>query len=140
MNTININQIGVSEQVTRNELFDNSGKIKRSYLPIAASFTPYKCTNASDTPKGVTWTKDDDTTITGTLEASASTTESIYFIPNAGEGYKQYITFRDGEEGSYTYSWDCIDEDSFDPTDIIDKISKLDSSVQALSNLEWKYI
>ena len=56
-------------------------------------------TNASTTPKDVTWDSG-DTTITGTLVASADTTGKFYLLPDTTAGgkdiYAEYVTVEDG--------------------------------------------
>lgn len=69
-------------------------------------------TNASNTPKGITW-YDGSTLITGTLVASRSTMYKIYLVPNSDEPdsdseepddmYREYITMN--PSGS-TYQWE----------------------------------
>lgn len=68
------------------------------------------CTNAADTPYGVTW-DDEGTTITGTLVAADSTMYIIYLVPaqsGTGNIYAEYITIRTGTDPSYTYSWEMM--------------------------------
>ena len=69
------------------------------------------CTNAANTPYGVTW-ESGGTTITGTLVASDSTMYIIYLVPTSGgvgsDGYKEYITVKTGASAPYTYSWEML--------------------------------
>lgn len=64
-----------------------------------------ECTNASNTPQGVTW-DDNGTTITGTLVASASTKGAFYLVPTVTQGGKdvfaEYFTVIKDE----AYSWE----------------------------------
>lgn len=64
-------------------------------------------TDAATTPKGVKWTSG-STTITGTLEASASTEFCIYLVPDSTDvesgSYIEYMTVKNGT----TYSWEPI--------------------------------
>lgn len=70
-----------------------------------------KCTNAADTPYGITW-KDGATTITGTLVAASTTTGKFYLVPSTSpEGkdiYSEYITVIGGTSGSPTYDWEKV--------------------------------
>ena len=68
------------------------------------------CTNAANTPYGITW-DDEGTTITGTLVASDSTMYTIYLVPAANgtnDIYAEYITVRTGTDPSYAYSWEMM--------------------------------
>ena len=65
------------------------------------------CTNAANTPYGVTWTSG-STTITGTLVASADTMYKIYLVPDTNgtnDIYDEYITVN--PSGS-TYQWELF--------------------------------
>lgn len=65
------------------------------------------CTQASDTPQGVTW-ESGGTTITGTLVASADTMYKIYLVPDVNgtnDIYDEYITVN--PSGS-TYKWELF--------------------------------
>lgn len=65
------------------------------------------CTNASNTPKGVTWNSS-GTTITGTLVASADTMYKIYLVPDTNgtnDTFDEYITVN--PSGS-TYQWEMF--------------------------------
>lgn len=86
--------------VTADELFDDNGKIKSDLIPGGTvTYTSIQCTNAANTPQGITWS-DGTTTITGTLVASENTQNNVYFVKN-GENYDQYMTFVDGS----SYTW-----------------------------------
>ena len=73
------------------------------------------CTNAANTPYGVTWIDktdpEDPQTITGTLEASSST-KGIYLVPVDGTSGKnihdEYVTVTGGTEQQPTYSWEKL--------------------------------
>lgn len=73
------------------------------------------CTNAANTPYGVTWIDktdpEDPQTITGTLEASSST-KGIYLVPVDGTSGKnihdEYVTVTGGTEQLPTYSWEKL--------------------------------
>lgn len=64
-------------------------------------------TDAATTPNGVTW-KNDSTTITGTLTASASTEFCIYLVQDSADvesgSYIEYMTVKNGT----TYTWEPI--------------------------------
>ena len=76
-----------------------------------------RCTNAANTPKDVQW-DDDGTTITGTLEASASTESKIYLVPieHPGEDniFAEYITYVSQETPVKLYAWECIGTTAID--------------------------
>ena len=69
------------------------------------------CTNAANTPYGITW-ESGSTTITGTLVASDATMYTIYLVPTSGgigsDGYKEYITVKTGASTPYVYSWEML--------------------------------
>lgn len=70
-------------------------------------FNIIKSSSASDTPKGVKWDSG-STTITGTLEASAADTHTIYYVSNvnaAGDYYDEYMALKTGTD---TYVWEKI--------------------------------
>ena len=75
------------------------------------------CTQASNTPKDVTW-DDEGTTITGTLEASSTTTGSFYLVPIQSEQgnniFAEYVTVEDGA----IYSWEKIGTTDIDLSDL----------------------
>lgn len=77
----------------------------RQMASAGVSFTV--SVDAESTPKDVTW-DDDGTTITGTLEASASTTGVFYLVPVTTSGgkdiYAEYVTVKNGN----VYSWEKI--------------------------------
>lgn len=65
------------------------------------------CTEASNTPKDVTWTSG-STTITGTLVASSSTMYKIYLVPDTNgtnDIYDEYITIN---PSGTTYKWEMF--------------------------------
>lgn len=65
------------------------------------------CTNAANTPQGVTW-QSGSTTITGTLVASADTMYKIYLVPDTNgtnDTFDEYITVN--PSGS-TYQWEMF--------------------------------
>jgi len=73
----------------------------------AAGINMVKCTAAADTPKGVKW-DNEGTTVTGTLEASSSTTGKFYLVPtdtsSGKDVFAEYVTVVD----STNYSWEKI--------------------------------
>lgn len=65
------------------------------------------CTNAANTPQGVTW-QSGSTTITGTLVASADTMYKIYLVPDTNgtnDIYDEYITVN---PSGTTYQWELF--------------------------------
>lgn len=78
-------------------------------------FNIIKSSSASDTPKGVKWTSG-STTITGTLEASAADTHTIYYVSSvnaAGDYYDEYMALKTGTD---TYVWEKIGNTDIDLT------------------------
>lgn len=68
------------------------------------------CSNAADTPAGITWTSG-GTTVTGTLAAAKSTMHKIYLVPMNVEGtdaYAEYITVKSGTGAGASYRWEKI--------------------------------
>ena len=114
------------------DIFDENGKIKPELLPDSSTggstFELYMCTNASDTPKDVTW-YDGTNYITGTLEPSTNTIGKIYFVLQNidASAYNQYATFyMDG-----VYEWKCIGSGIYDTSELADletRVSKLEES------------
>lgn len=55
--------------------------------------------------------------------ASEQTMYKIYFVPSTNPKTRnikdEYMTFRSGQEGSYTYSWEKIGSTEFDPSGIV---------------------
>ena len=85
--------------------YDLKDSTARSATANIHTFNYAVCTQASDTPYGVTW-KSGGTTITGTLAASADTMYKIYLVPqdNAqGDYYDEYITVN---PSGTTYNWE----------------------------------
>lgn len=84
---------------------------------ISAGITFVKSTDASDTPKGVTW-QDNVGIITGTLEASSSTVGKFYLVPaNIELGkdiYSEYVTIHSNE----VYYWERIGTTDIDLSDL----------------------
>lgn len=82
-----------------------------------------KCTNAADTPYGVTW-KDGGTTITGTLVASSTTSGKMYLVPvetpDDKDIFAEYVTVASGAAGSETYSWEKIGTTDIDLSNLGD--------------------
>lgn len=77
----------------------------RSAIASITSFDYVICTNAANTPQGVTW-ESGSTTITGTLVASADTKGKMYLVPDSlgtKDIYDEYITIN--TSGS-TYIWE----------------------------------
>lgn len=87
---------------------------------IIAGFTYKVCTNAANTPYGVTWMSG-STLITGTLVASADT-KGFYLVPSSNEGtkdiYDEYITVIVSETPTTTYAWERIGNTEIDFKDI----------------------
>lgn len=85
--------------------YDIKDTVARQMASAGVSFT--LCTDASNTPKDVTW-EDGSTTITGTLVASSSTTGIFYLVPATTESgkdiYSEYVTVKKGS----AYSWEKI--------------------------------
>ena len=82
---------------------------------LEGSFDVIKSTNAATTPYGVTWTDNTDPehpqTVTGTLEASATTFHKIYLVPVDSTGtnkYAEYITTKETSGQSTTYAWERL--------------------------------
>jgi len=101
--------------------YDIKDVTARQMAAGGVSFT--KCTSASNTPKDVTW-DDDGTTITGTLEASSSTTGIFYLVPVTTQGgkdiYAEYATITSGSGSGATYSWEKIGTTDIDLSDLGD--------------------
>lgn len=140
MNVINFDCCGGGNGGQNLDIFDENGKIKAELLPDNTSESTlnlYMCTNASDTPKDVSWQDENGNYITGTLVASESTMSKIYFVlqNKDANAYNQYATFRTGEKGSYVYEWKCIGSGIYENAQVIE----LDNRVSVLEdNAEWK--
>lgn len=96
--------------------YDIKDAVARQMAGAGVSFTV--CTQASNTPYGVTW-DDDGTTITGTLVASGDTEGIFYLVPAFTETkdiYAEYVTVEDGEN----YSWEKIGTTDIDLSDLGD--------------------
>lgn len=96
--------------VTKDELFDAStGKIKPEYIDASISAEIdliHLCTNAENTPTGVTWKKSDTVTVSGLLDPSYSTRSFIYLVKDYDqENYTSYVTVEDAGE----YSWEKLE-------------------------------
>lgn len=79
----------------------------RDLIAAIHNWTYVVCTDASNTPKDVTWDSG-GTTITGTLVASSSTMYKIYLVPDingTNDIYDEYITIN--PSGS-TYKWEMF--------------------------------
>lgn len=111
--TIKINRTaGISDSGNTLSTYDTNtidSKITAIDNKIAAidQFKYKVSTDAATTPKGITWTSG-STTITGTLEASASTEFCIYLVQDSTNvesgSYIEYMTVKNGT----TYSWEPI--------------------------------
>lgn len=88
----------------------------------AAGINMQKCTQASDTPYGVTW-DNDGTTVTGTLVASSSTTGKFYLVPivteDGKDAFAEYVTVVN-DTNPATYSWEKIGTTDIDLSDLGD--------------------
>ena len=88
---------------------------------IAAGITFIRCTNAANTPYGVTWDYD-GTTITGTLVASSTTKGSFYLVPDVNAAgldiWDEYVTIQEGTDPNFTYSWERLGSTDIDLSDL----------------------
>lgn len=92
-----------------NTTYDIEDKAARA--AAAKGIQLIKCTNAANTPSGVTW-DDDGTTVTGTLVASDTTTGKIYLVPientETKNVFAEYVTVINDDVTPVTYSWEKI--------------------------------
>lgn len=65
------------------------------------------CTQASDTPQGVTW-ESGGTTITGTLVASADTMYKIYLVPDTNGTNDIFDEYFTANPSGSTYQWELF--------------------------------
>lgn len=87
--------------------YDLKDAYAREAIAAVKTLSCYKCTSAENTPQGVTWTNG-QTTITGTLVASASTENKIYLVPSSNgtkDIYDEYFTV---VTDNNTYSWELF--------------------------------
>lgn len=88
--------------------YDFADSYARQELATIKKWDTVMSVDAATTPYGVEW-DDEGTTITGTLVASASTEQKIYFVPNDSSEtdnvYDEYITLK---PTSSTYAWEKI--------------------------------
>ena len=85
--------------------YDIKDATARSAIANIHTFDYIVCTQASDTPYGVTWDSG-GTTITGTLVASDTTMYKIYLVPQdnaTGDYFDEYITVN---PSGTTYQWE----------------------------------
>ena len=98
-------------------VYNIKDEVARQMASDALSFTV--CTDASTTPKDVTW-NDHGTTVTGTLVASEDTTSSFYLVPfttAAGKDiFSEYVTVKQGN----VYSWEKIGTTDIDISNLGD--------------------
>ena len=110
----------ISKISVNNNTYDIKDAFARNAIANMHSFEVHISTQASDTPAGITWYKG-ETLITGTLIASSSTSNNIYFVTktsNTGKQYyEEYITVVNGS----TYSWEKFG----DTETIIDNLGSL---------------
>lgn len=92
-----------------NTTYDIEDKAARA--AAAKGIQLIKCTNAANTPSGVTW-DDDGTTVTGALVASDTTTGKIYLVPlettETRNVFDEYVTVINDDATPVTYSWEKI--------------------------------
>lgn len=96
--------------------YDIKDTVARQMAGGGVSFTV--CTQASNTPYGVTW-DDDGTTVTGTLVASEDTEGVFYLVPlhtQTKDIYSEYVTVEDNE----SYSWEKIGTTDIDLSNLGD--------------------
>lgn len=85
--------------------YDIKDATARSAIAKIHTFDYIVCTQASDTPYGVTWDSG-ETTITGTLAAASTTMYKIYLVPQdnaTGDYFDEYITVN---PSGTTYQWE----------------------------------
>lgn len=85
--------------------YDIKDASARQAIANIHTFNYSVCTQASDTPYGVTW-DNGGTSVTGTLVASSETMYKIYLVPKnnaAGDYYDEYITVN---PSGTTYNWE----------------------------------
>lgn len=92
-----------------NTTYDIEDKAARA--AAAKGIQLIKCTNAANTPYGVTW-EDGGVTVTGTLVASDTTTGKIYLVPLDDTAtrnvFDEYVTVINEDATPVTYSWEKI--------------------------------
>lgn len=80
-------------------------------------------TDASTTPKGVTW-DDEGTTITGTLEASDAVAGAIYLVPSDDTAtkniYYEYVAVQNGSD----YIWEQLGDTRVSLTGLVTDVQK----------------
>lgn len=99
--------------------YDIKDATARDLIAAINSFNYTVCTNAANTPQGVTWDSG-GTTITGTLAASASTMYKIYLVPSSigpNNAFDEYITLN---TTGTTYVWERFGSTDIAPADLGD--------------------
>lgn len=105
-----------------NTTYDIEDKVARAAALAGVKFI--LCTNASNTPYGVTW-DDDGTTVTGTLVASDATSGKFYLVPVHTEDpdkdiFAEYVTVINEDAEPVEYSWEKIGTTDIDLSDLGD--------------------
>lgn len=94
--------------------YDIADSYARQEIAAIKKWDTVMSVDAATTPYGVQW-ESGGTTITGTLVASSSTEQKIYFVPNNSSEtdnvYDEYITLK---PTSSTYAWEKIATTSID--------------------------
>ena len=126
INSINVKNtdyyIDVVQTVGKKEFTVN---VSQNLLDLISNKWEYQvCTNAENTPQGVTWEDAQQQTITGTLVASEDTKFKFYLVPAhrtkpGSDIYEEYITIVNGQN----YSWEKFGETDID----LSNYAKLDN-------------
>lgn len=107
--------------------YDIKDATAREAIENINSFDYIICSSAANTPKDVTWISG-SATITGTLEASASTKGNIYLVPSTNGTkniYDEYITIN---TTGTTYVWELFGHTNINVDDLGDLAYKNSAS------------
>lgn len=97
--------------------YDIKDQVARDAIDQLNSFEYYICTEASNTPSGITWTKQ-GVTVTGTLVAAEATKYKIYLVPHTNGENNFFDEFLTVNPSSGVYSWELIGSTSADIGDL----------------------
>lgn len=97
--------------------YDIKDQVARDAIDQLNSFEYYICTEASNTPSGITWTKQ-GVTVTGTLVAAEATKYKIYLVPRTNGENNFFDEFLTVNPSSGVYSWELIGSTSADIGDL----------------------
>lgn len=97
--------------------YDIKDQVARDAIDQLNSFEYYICTEASNTPSGISWTKE-GVTVIGTLVAAEATKYKIYLVPRTNGENNFFDEFLTVNPSSGVYSWELIGSTSADIGDL----------------------